>query len=216
MISRLAFLALTLTFLFSPIKANASVTLLDKDEWKVMLSGFAETDMINDNTRSLTEVAGNNPVDRLNSLAGDNGRTQFSVRNSRFAFTVLPPLQHDMKVKGYLEFDLLGYDPGVSTTQPTNTEASFYTNPTLRVRHAYVSSEKEGCQFLIGQYWTLFGWNPNYVMTTASVPPVSGNVYQRTPQVTFIHTSNWGEGDKIQYGLSVARPSERDSDIPNI
>src|SRR4051812_26689807 len=77
--------------------AHCAVTLLDKDEWKFQVGGFVETDMINDTTRSFTEVVGNGAVARSNTFAGDNGRTQFSVRNSRFAFTVLAPVQNGWK-----------------------------------------------------------------------------------------------------------------------
>src|SRR5690348_5604246 len=83
--------------------SQASVTLLDKDQWKFLFGGFVEMDAFSDSTRSFTEVVGNNPVARSNTLAGDNGWTQFSLRNSRFSFSVLPPVTDDWKTKGYLE-----------------------------------------------------------------------------------------------------------------
>ncbi len=42
---------------------------------------------------------------------GANGRTQFSVRNSRLAFSLEAPEMDSWKSKGYFEFDLLGFDP---------------------------------------------------------------------------------------------------------
>lgn len=190
--------------------ASAAVTLLDQNEWKILMSGFVETDLINDSTRSFTEVIGNNPV------VSSAGRTQFSIRNSRLAFTILPPVQDDWKSKGYFEFDLLGYDPGVASSGTTNSESSFYTNPTLRVRHAYLSLDKNDWQILTGQSWTLFGWQPNYVLTTVSVPPAPAVLYQRTPEVMAVKKLALSDSENLQIGASLARPSQRDSEMPNV
>lgn len=196
--------------------AHASVTLFDKDDWKFQTSGFIEMDALNDSTRSLTEVAGNAPIDISPSYAGDNGRTMFSIRNSRLAFSATAPVQNNWKSRGYLEFDLLGYDPTPSATAPSNSESSFFSNATMRIRHAYIAAETENWQIFAGQYWTLFGWDPIYVLTTASVPPVSGVLYERTPQITGIHSCNISETAKLQLGFSVSRPSQRDSSVPNL
>lgn len=193
--------------------SHATVTLLEKDEWKVMMSGFVEMDNILDSRRSLTEVAGSAPIDRPGTLAGDNGRLQSSLRNSRFAFTVLPPMQSDWKIKGYLEMDFLGYNPAPSTSQ---SESAFFTNPTLRLRHSYLSGEKNGWTTLAGQTWTLFGWQPYYVMTTVSVPPAPGELYQRTPQITEVKAIELGESSRLQVAASLTRPSQRDSQTPNL
>lgn len=202
-------LALAFMSLMTPLTSYASISLLEKDDWKVQMSGFIEQDMFTDNRRSLQEVVGNSPVDRPGKPAGENGKTQFSIRNSRLAFSVLPPAQDEWKTKGYFEFDLMA---------PINatSDASFYTNAALRVRHAYLSAESNGWQFLAGQYWTLFGWNPIYVPTTASVPPGPGTIYQRTPQVTATKTIAFGEQSKVQAAASVARPSQADSEMPNL
>jgi len=198
--------------LFISSQALSAVTLLDQNEWKFLVSGFLETDMTSDSVRSFTEVMGNNPVDRSNTFAGSNGRTQFSVRNSRLAFTVLPPVQDDWKSKGYFEFDFLGYDPA----PPTNSEASFATNPTLRMRHGYLNLEKNGWSIFAGQTWSLFGWEPSYVVTTVSVPPAPGIIYQRTPELMVIQKIALSESENLQWGGAIARPSQRDSQTPNL
>ncbi len=208
-----AFTCLTLVI---PTLSSGAVTLVEKDEWKVQMGGFVETDFVRDSKRSFTEVVGNNAVDRDGSFKGDNPRMQSSIRNSRLAFTVLPPEQNEWKTKGYFEFDLLGYDPSVSTAAPTQSEGSFYSNPTMRVRHGFLNAEKNGWTILAGQYWTLFGWQPTYVVTTASVPPGPGVIYQRTPQVTFMKNMMLGETSKLQVGASIARPSQRDAGTPNL
>src|ERR1700679_3151259 len=93
---------------FSP--AHAAQTLLDKDDWHIQLSGFVEFDSITDTTRSLLETPGNTPIDRAGTFNGSNGRTQFSIRNSRFALDVNAPPVDGVKSRGYLEMDFLGYD----------------------------------------------------------------------------------------------------------
>jgi hypothetical protein len=193
-----------------PNFASASVTLLDRDDWKVQMSGFIEFDNFHDSKRAFTEAVGNGKVPRANSFDGSNGRYQSSIRNSRLAFSVLPPQAGEWKSKGYLEYDLLGYDPAPSA----QTESSFYTNATLRVRHAYMSADNDGWSILAGQYWTLFGWEPTYVLTTVSVPAGPGIVYQRTAQLTGMKTLAFGD-NKLQIGASVTRPSQRDSSMPN-
>lgn len=202
--------------LFANLPANAAVTLVEKDDWKVTLGGFVELDLFRDNTRSFAEVVGNGPVDRPGTVAGNNGRTQFSGRNSRFAFSVLPPLQGEWKTKGYFEFDFLGYDPKPNAAEPKNSEASFYSNATLRMRHLYFNAENDGWTFLAGQTWSLFGWQPNYVVVTASVPPAPGVLYQRTSQVMGMKTLAIGEQNKLQVAVSVERPTQKDSDMPNV
>jgi hypothetical protein len=196
---------------------SSAVTLLDKDEWKVLMTGFMETDVIRDTTQSFTEVIGNRPVARGGSVTGDNGQLAYSGRNSRLAFTVLPPIEDTWKTKGYFEFDFLGYDPAVSATNsPTQSQADFYSNPAIRIRHSYVSADDSHWLWLVGQTWSVFGWEPTYVLSTVSVAPVAGSLYQRTAQALVVNTINIGETNKLQWAISLERPSQRDSGTPNV
>src|SRR4051794_34174588 len=122
----------------------SAVNLVEKDNWKIDVSGFLETDFFHDTTRSFAEVIGNSPVVPPN---GELGRTQFSVRNSRLAFNVMAPIYENWKSRGYMEFDLMGFDPAPGAS---NTEAGYFNNPTFRLRHGYVNTEKNGWQFLVG------------------------------------------------------------------
>ncbi len=212
-------------------QARADVTLLDAGGWKFLSGGFAETDLFNDSTRSLTEVVGNTPIipngasaSLAPNPAGANGRTFMSVRNSRLDFTILgPDSGNGWKYKGYMEFDLLGYDPqpGASSSQigatvppgTINSETAFFENPMLRVRHMYADADNGGWSILIGQYWDLFGFSPDYVMDTVSLSPVRGDLYERTPQVRLVNT----QGDdtfKIQTAISMERPVQDNSQVP--
>ncbi len=196
--------------------ATAAVTLLDNSDWKVTLNGFIDSDFSKDSTRSLGEIIGNTPVARSGTFAGDNGRMQFSGRNSRLGFSVYAPEQDGWKAKGVFEFDFFGYDPVPSTSGTKNSEASFYQNPTLRMRHAYLSVEKDGWQFLSGQTWTLFGWQPYYFPTILTVAPAPGELFQRDLQAMSMKTISFGESSKIQTAISFEKPSQRDSAMPNL
>ncbi len=195
---------LTLGFLFFNSMSFGAVTLFDQNDWKVMLGGFAELDIINDNTRSFTETMGSSPIARPGTLSGENGRTQFSIRNSRIAFTVMAPVVDGWKSKVHLEFDLLGTNNGP-------TEASLFTSPTMRARHAYFLVENEDWQIIAGQTWTLFGWQTYYMPASVSVAPIAGVVYQRTPQVAVL--KKFGE---LQAAASLSRPTQRDTQLPNL
>src|ERR1041385_2713774 len=74
----------------------------------VEIHGFAEIDMMTDDTRSFTEIVGNGAVVPKGSLLGNNGWTQFGFRNSRLSFLAAAPEMDGWKTKGYLESDFLG------------------------------------------------------------------------------------------------------------
>ncbi|MGZ3658123.1 MAG: hypothetical protein ACXWR1_15435 [Bdellovibrionota bacterium] len=199
--------------------AFAAVNIADKDGWKVNLGGFVEVDAIHDSTRSLGEIPQNSPVDRPDNIKNMTGRTQFSIRNSRFSIGVEAPEMEGWKSRGYLEMDFMGFDPapGSTTASANNTEASFFNNPTLRARHAFLSTENDGgWQFLAGQTWTLFGWQPYYFMPTAEVAPVTGMIYARTTQFRAMKTMSGSDGMTVQAAVTVGRPPQRDASMPDI
>lgn len=192
--------------------AHAMLTVFDKDDWKLGITGFVELDSIYDSTRSFNESPGNTPVSRFGTTNGDNGRTQMSLRNSRLALSLDAPEVDEWKTNGYIETDFLGYDPSA----PAVTENAYFTNPTLRLRHAYFSVEKNGWQILAGQTWSLFGWQSGYFLSTVSVAPVAGMLYQRTPRASVIKTIDLGATHSVQTGVSLERPTQRDSTVPNV
>ena len=195
-------------------RAHADVTLLDQNEWRFLAGGFVELEMFADSSRSFTEVVGDAPVARNGTLAGDNGRTEFSVRNSRLDFSILPPAGESWKTKGYLEFDLLGYEanPGVNS----QSESNYFVNATFRLREAILQADSGGWFIMAGQYWTLFGWQMAYLMPSVSDAPVPGEMYERTPQVTLIKTISLDEQNNLFPAVSLTRPVQRDSQIPGI
>ncbi len=189
---------------------------------KVEIHGFAELDAIQDDTHSFAEVVGNGPVLKAGTYTGNNGESLASMRDSRLSFLATAPLIDGWKTKGYVEVDFKGYDPAPTyMSAPTSltstySEASWYTYPTLGLRHAYVSAEKDGLNIMAGQYWTLFGWNMEYILASVSVAPYMGVLYERTPQLRVSDTLGLGEDVKVQLAVSADRPEQRDSQTPNL
>lgn len=208
---KLFLFCLALVSAMSSLPAFASVTIVDANDWKVDFSGFLEMDTIHDDTRSgFTEVMGNSAVAKSSSaIHGD--RMMFSMRNTRLAFKVQAPTYDGWKSRGYFEMDFLGYDPSPGAS---NSESAFYNNPTFRVRHAYLSTEKAGWQVLAGQTWALFGWQPYYFMPTLQVSPIAGMLYSRTAQVRGVKTMELSDDQKLQLAVGVMRPPQRDAGLP--
>lgn len=198
--------------LFCPWKATA-VTLVEKDDWKVQMGGFAIGYVYNDSSRSLTEIQGSTPIARPGSTDGDNGRSQFSSRGSRLNFGVLTTTPNGWKTKGLVEMDFLGFDPAPGNVAG-NSEVSFFNNPTLRLRHAYVDAQKDGWQFMVGQYWTLFGWDMDYALQTAAQPPVTAVVFQRTPQFRVMKATALTQTVDLETGVALIRSPQRDAEVP--
>ena len=68
--------------------------------------------------------------------------------------------------------------------------------------------------FLAGQYWTLYGWGPQYQPNTVEIQGVPGEIYSRTPQLRISKTL---KADPVTLELAVAatRPVQRDSSTPD-
>ena len=212
------------------------VNALEKKGPSVEIHGFVQADIINDSTQSFNETVGDGAVKQNGSVAGDNGWTQFSERNSRFDFLAKDSVG-GWDTKGYLELDLLGYDPegygatSVSTTTggvastgngTTNnlaadvTEYKFYTQPTVRLRHAYLQADSDGWTILAGQWWSLFGWNMDYVLSTVAEAPVMATLYQRTPQLRIMKTFGDATGAQLQLATDLEKADEVGGQMPNV
>lgn len=204
--------AWVLGLLLAASSAHATVNLLDKDDWKVGIGGFVEFDSIHDSVRDLTEIIGNTPIDRPTTIGGQSGREQFSMRNTRLSFDVTAPAYDGWKGRAYFEMDFLGFDSG----PPAQSEAAFFNNPTMRVRHAFLSGESEGWVLLAGQTWAFLGWQPYYFMPSVQVAPLPAMLYSRTTQVRATKTFDMSDDNKFQVGLGVMRPPQRDSEYPSL
>jgi hypothetical protein len=193
-------------------------------KWSTTFYGFAETDVIYDSTQSFNDLAGNAQVQRasltaaqqndgLNTYAGNHGRTQFSVRNTRFGFRIRAPEFSGVRVSGMLETDFLGYVPSPSYTTGSPTEATYFTSPALRLRHAMMRIETPVVDLLIGQYWDLFGWQGTYQPNTVEIQGLPGQLYSRDPQVRVSKTLA-NESASFEIAVAAVRPPSRDSMVP--
>jgi hypothetical protein len=179
-----------------------------KTKWDTTFYGFVETDLINDSTQGFNDSAGNAAIARPNTYTGDHGQTTLGARNSRLGFKLGAPDYNGVKASAMLEMDFLGNQP------TTATEAQFWQNPTMRFRHYNLKLETPVLDFLVGQYWELFGWQSYFHPATVEIQGVPGQVYNRSPQIRISKTI---KSDKVDVDIAVAavRPAERTSDLPD-
>jgi hypothetical protein len=195
--------------------------------------GFIELDSIYDSTQSFTDVAGGSSIQRPGTYGNSNGRTTFGVRNSRLGFKLTGPETENLKTSGIFEMDFLGNQPqsspvvvapqsgggstgikAVSTGAPTVSEASYFTSPTFRIRHAALKLATPIVDILAGQYWSLFGWQSMFHPNTVEIQGVPGEIYARTPQVRLSHVFDTGPA-AVEVAVAAGRPAQRDSKTPD-
>ena len=77
----------------APVLADqtATVSVSKLKDLNIRMYGFVETDVIADTTQGFTEEMDSTLVARSNTYAGQNHRTQMSVRNSRLGFDLTMP-----------------------------------------------------------------------------------------------------------------------------
>lgn len=178
----------------------------------VAIHGFAELDVIGDDSQSFKDSVGNTAVALPGTTSGDNGQMVMSARDTRLGFAAQMPEMDGWKGKGYVEIDFFG----LAASSTTTPEASFYTTPAIRLRHAYVDAQKDGWDILAGQYWSLFGWQCDFML--GSMTPslaLPGDLFERTPQVRVSKTLGIDGDSKVQLAVSADRPEESASKVPN-
>jgi hypothetical protein len=184
-------------------------------KWSATLYGFAEADYIFDSTESFNDLAGASLVARPGTYAAEHPRSQFSIRDSRFGFRFRAPEYHGIRASALIEADFYGdwASPTYVAATGQPTENQFFTNPALRVRHAYLKVESHGFEFLFGQTWHLFGWQNAYHPNAVQVQGLPGQLYARTPQLRI--TKTFATRD-VTFDIAIAamRPPQRDSAIP--
>jgi hypothetical protein len=191
-------------------------------KWKAKFYGFAELDTMIDSTQSFSEIQGNSIIVKPGGTY-DNGRLQFTPRNSRLGFALETPNWDGVKGSGLIEGDFFGFDPNpaYSTTaasapasQPS--EANFYTAPTFRIRHAWAKIESPYLDVLGGQTWSVLGGGGAFQPATVALQGITGEIYQRTPQVRIGKVLNLGGGSKMEVQVAALRPYQRDVMIPDL
>ncbi len=182
------------------------------------LYGFVETDSIYDTTQSFTEEPDNNLVQKRSTVFGQRGREEMSVRNSRLGIELnIPETDSGLKTKAVFEADFLGNNaenatPG--TASGPQSERDFFNNPAIRIRHAYVDLTESELNAKIGQYWSLFGWQPIYFPGETTVLPSPGMLYRRFAQARVMDTHAIADGWTLETAADAARPAQMNSGSP--
>ncbi len=205
---------------------NVTVTVSKIKDLNLRIYGFVETDIINDSTQGLTEepdnplIAKKNSAPGVQNFAGNHSQTIISDRNSRLGFDLtVPATDSGVKTEGVVELDLLGNNaPNVAPTATytpakSQSEASFFNNAAVRVRHAFVNITTEHWGLRAGQYWSLLGWQPYYFPSEPIVQPAVGQLYRRFPQVRVTNTAKFGDW-MTEAAADVAKPAEMNSGDP--
>jgi hypothetical protein len=203
----------------SGTKGGSDANTMTVGKFATTIYGFIEADAIHDSTQSFTEVQGNGLVLRNETFGGQHGRLQGTVRNTRLGIRVKAPEFHSMRASAQLEMDFLGNDP--VQLYPSGgaagaiSENSLYSNPTFRARHLNLKLETPIVDFLFGQYWNLFGWQPNFQPNTVEIQGIPGEIYSRRPQLRISKTI---KSDPINFEIAVAalNPVQRDSEAPEM
>jgi hypothetical protein len=172
---------------------------------KATLYGYLEGNFKYDSTETCAEFCGNTQVPRPGTYRGNHGRTIFSARDSRLGIRIAAPEQHGIRVSGVLETDFFG--PTATTEQGT------FANPVLRIRTSFLKIETPVLDVLIGQQWSLFGWQPVFVSASVQYPGLPGETFERTAQLRLSRTI---KRDAVTTDIAVAanRPPQQDSATP--
>jgi hypothetical protein len=174
-----------------------ALTLGQGDEqWSLTFYGFIEANYIIDTTRSYDERIGSSLVARDDTFDGRHGRTQFSIRNSRFGMKFQSPTSGAFRPSAVLEADFYGPKPAYEAKTP---EHDYFDAAMFRIRHAYFSLESDYIDVLAGQTYNVFGWQ-NFRSTQFRL---SRNFGAATGPVS------------VMLAASVARPAQRDSTVPD-
>jgi hypothetical protein len=186
-------------------------------KWQGRLYGFAEFDGIYDSTQSYSEIQGNGAIAKPGTMGGDNGRLQLSARNTRIGFNLESPrADNGIKGTGNIEGDFFGFDPAPfnGANSVGNSEASFYNNPTFRIRHAFVKIETPVVDIIAGQTWELFGWQGGFQPASVELQGIPGEVYSRTLQVRVTKAVSL-PSSALTFAVAASRPPQRDSGLPD-
>ena len=189
---------------------DSSSLVLSK--WAATLYGFAEANVMYHSTQSFPDFGSNFQVKRPGTYAGEHGRTQFTVRDTRFGVRLAPPGTDTIKTTGLIEMDFFGNAGAIPTT---TSETSFYVNPNLRLRHAYMRLETPVVDVVLGQTWHLFGWQPNYVPASIEFSGNTAALFGRTPQLRISKTLKTADVN-LDIAVAALRPPQRDGVMPEI
>jgi len=187
------------------IVGAGDATTLVVAKLKTTIYGYLEGNLKYDSTQTCAEFCGNTQIQRAETYRGNHGRTIVSARDSRLGIRLAAPEQHGIRVSGVLETDFFG--------PTTTTEQGTYSNPVLRIRTSFLKIETPVLDILVGQQWSLFGWQPAFISASVQYPGLPGETFERTAQLRLSRTI---KGDAVTADIAVAanRPPQQDSATP--
>ncbi len=182
-----------------------------KNRWNLTFYGFVEADFITDSTRSYSDSMGASLVQRNDTYEGKNGRSQFTMRNTRLGLKFESPEVGGVRPSAVLESDFFG-SQSVSETSENNV----YTSPTFRVRHAYLQLQSDYVDVLAGQTYNVFGWQNYFFPMSTEFLGLPNMVFSRNTQFRLSHSFG-GSTAPVSLDIAVAadRPVQRDSRVPD-
>ncbi len=186
------------------VNAGDAATLM-VGKLKTTFYGFVQADYTYNSTQSCQEFCSNALIQKEGTYRGDNGRTNFSVRDSRIGFRIAAPEERKIRVSGTLEMDFFG---------PTSTtEQGTWVNPVLRVRSAFLKMETPIVDVMFGQNWSPLGWSAGFLITSAQEPGLPGQIFQRTSQLRLSRLFK-SKAVNVELMAAAVRPPQADSATP--
>lgn len=195
-------------------------------KWTTMMYGFVQFDTVYDSSNSFNNWPFN--AGAANSAVAGGGATgatvdhnalAFDVNNSRIGFALSSPVYHGYKLRALLEMDFLA-NPGETqyggvAGGSAGSGLGYFTNPIFRIRHFFMDISTPGYgNFLLGQYWSLFGWQPYNIYNSVQIAPAPGTLYGRFPQARWYKIVHMTEGLKVEPALSVQLPPIQTVGLP--
>jgi hypothetical protein len=182
------------------------------DTWTMTFFGFVEADYIFDSTRSYGDAIGPDLVARSDTYAGRVGRTQFSVRNTRFGMMFESPHIGDVAPSAVFEGDFSGRLPN---EMAATTENAYYTSPLFRVRHAYFRLASNVVDLVAGQTYDVFGWQNYFSPCSVEFLGLPNQVFSRNMQLRISRNFQTSSGTSFDVAAAAVRPGQRDSGVPD-
>lgn len=179
--------------------------------WNLTFYGFVEADFITDSTRSYSDSMGSALVARNDTYDGKNGRSQFTMRNTRLGLKFQSPEVGGVRPSAVLESDFFG-SQSISGTSENNV----YTSPTFRVRHAYLQLENRYLDVLAGQTYNVFGWQNYFFPMSTEFLGLPNMVFSRNTQFRLSHSFGGAKAPvSLDFAVAAERPAQRDSRVPD-
>ena len=195
-------------------------------KWTTMMYGFVEFDTMYDSSNSYNNWPFNGGAANAGTIQGGGndalGKTinsssyGFDVNNSRIGFALSSPVYHGYKLRALLEMDFLARPGESQYTAPAGGEnTGYFTNPIFRIRHFFMDISTPGYgNFLLGQYWSLFGWQPYNIYNSVQIAPAPGTLYGRFPQARWYKIIHATDGLKVEPAISAMMPQYNASGMP--